>query len=108
FGRSALARRRFLCRLFLHASFSLVCIAVLSFAAHDSAATYIAANSSGQMSKDEWLLLRYGLFAVALILPILIPLRLHNAYFPGWASRAVYYGIVISVFVLYQMRQGQL
>jgi hypothetical protein len=58
------------------------------------------------MSTDEWRLLRYGLFAVALILPILTPLRVYNL--PGLVTRAIYWGIVISVFVLYKMRRGEL
>ena len=60
------------------------------------------------MSKDEWRLLRYGLFAAVLTLLILIPIQIHMLHFSRWAGRAILCGIVISVFVLYQMRRGQL
>jgi hypothetical protein len=35
------------------------------------------------------------------------PIQIHMLHFSRWAGRAILCGIVISVFVLYQMRRGQ-
>jgi uncharacterized membrane protein (DUF2068 family) len=52
------------------------------------------------MSKDEWRLLRYGLFTALLMALILVPILIHNINFPRVTAEAILAAIVGAVFLL--------
>jgi hypothetical protein len=52
------------------------------------------------MSKDEWRLLRYGLFTALLMALVLVPILIHNINFPRVTAEAILAAIVGAVFLL--------
>ena len=52
------------------------------------------------MSKDEWRLLRYGVFTALLMALVLVPILIHNINFPRVTAEAILAAIVGAVFLL--------
>jgi hypothetical protein len=52
------------------------------------------------VSKDEWRLLRYGLFTALLMALVLVPILMHNINFPRVAAEAILAAIAGAVFLL--------
>jgi hypothetical protein len=52
------------------------------------------------MTHDEWRLLRYGMFAAALVTLVLLPILVQDRTFPRLAGEAVIDAVVLATFLL--------
>jgi undecaprenyl pyrophosphate phosphatase UppP len=52
------------------------------------------------MSKDEWRLLRYGVFTALLMALVLVRILIHNINFPRVTAEAILAAIVGAVYLL--------
>ena len=52
------------------------------------------------MTHDEWRLLRYGILTAFLMALVLVPILVHDNYFPKLAAEGILGAIALGVFLL--------